>query len=114
MEGGRRTCATDRTDLIAHQKAVPIPASGIQPVDFDVHTMPELLGGPHAAFLHWGVEVFVVGNFPVHFHPPRLHAAPSEGFGGEPRPEHHAVELWTPRCHPEGERIPGESDLCTR
>jgi len=37
-----------------------------------------------------------VGDSPVHFHLPRLHAAPSEGFGGKPRPEHQG-ELMPPR-----------------
>ena len=65
MEGGAVRVRPTGLTSSRTRKRYQYQRGGFQPVDFHVHTMPEFLGRPHATFLHCGVEVFVVRDFPV-------------------------------------------------
>src|SRR6476659_2423575 len=83
--------ATDLTDLAAGMEAVPVFASRLKPLHFDVHAVAKLGSGNLDTLLFNRPESLVVFYFPTDFDLGGGHAAAVERIGSEPRPQHDTV-----------------------
>ena len=111
----QRPRAADRARRVAGVEAIPVPAVGLEALDFDVHRVRPLRprrsrGRCRTTLPHR----LVVGDFPADVDRLRRHAAAVQRIGREPRPEHDAVRRRIAGRDTERERRRSERDVAPR
>jgi hypothetical protein len=89
--------AADAAEAGTDIELIPIPAIGLQSLDFDVNTVCPLRIGSDSAFPHDFGHVFVASNTPTNKYIFIRHAAAIQGIWRETSPKNNAVGPGVPR-----------------